>query len=265
MLLEAVAILPEQHVLKGMFRKVQLRPSEQTFHNFQLPSRVYLRFSSLKTTSKLAHVGSTTQTVAAREATRFRKFQQLKNERMVSVELSLRYWVRQDNFWDWAALPITSPVPNEVLLGREHATIQDLQPALNFPFIQRWFCPRRSLPTMPGSHILWDSAEFFANSERLRPDQEGFFSLLESRPFSNFPVFVIEKKCDSCCAIWAATHQSGSKPKRRFEPMSMILLLYAAFAKRVCVCQFICRFPLARPLTRLCDLKGLSLLGWRHP
>ena len=118
MLLEAIAILPEQHVLKGMFRKVQLRPSEQTFHNFQLPSRVYLRFSSLKTTSKLAYVGSTTQTVAAREATRFRKFQQLKNERMVSVELSLRYWFRQDNFWDWAALPITSSIPNEVPLGK---------------------------------------------------------------------------------------------------------------------------------------------------
>ena len=141
MLLEAIAVLPEQHVLKGMFRKVQLRPSEQTFHTFQIPSRVYLRFSSLKTTSKLAYVGSTTQTVAAREATRFRKFQQLKNERMVSVELS------QDNFWDWAALPITPPIPNEFLLGREHATIQDLQPALNFPFIQQWFCPRRGIFT----------------------------------------------------------------------------------------------------------------------
>ena len=81
MLLEAIAVLPEHHVLKGVFRKVQLHPSEQTFQSFQVPSRVYLRFSSLKATAKLTYVGSIAQSVAARKATRFRKFQQLQNER----------------------------------------------------------------------------------------------------------------------------------------------------------------------------------------
>ena len=253
MLLEAIAILPEQHVLKGMFRKVQLRPSEQTFHKFQLPSRVYLWFSSLKTTSKLAYAGNTAQTVAAREATRFRKFQQLKNERMVSVELSLRYWHRQDNFWDWAALPITSQfqtsscwagnMPRYKIFG-----LLSIFRSYNNGFVH---VEAFSGPAMPGSHILWDLAESFANSGRRRPDPEGFFFLPEFRPFSNFPVSVIEKKCGNCCVTWAATPQSGSKLKRRFEPMSIILLLYVAFAKRACVCQFIYRCPRARPLTRL--------------
>ena len=43
-LLEAIAILPQHHVLKGILRKMKAQPDRQTFQSFQIPSRVRLRF-----------------------------------------------------------------------------------------------------------------------------------------------------------------------------------------------------------------------------
>ena len=248
MLLEAIAILPEQHVLKGMFRKVQLRPSEQTFHTFQIPSRVYLRFSSLKTTSKLAYVGSTTQTVAAREATRFRKFQQLKNERMVSVELSLRYWRRQGI---GQRSPSHPQFQTSSCWAGNMPRYRIFSPLSIFRSYNNGFAHvgAFSRPATPGNCILWDLAESLANSGRPRPNPGGFLFLPEFRRFSL--VFVTEKKCGNCFVIWAATRQSGSKPRRRFEPMCTILPLYVVLERRACVCRFIYRCPRARLLNRL--------------
>ena len=39
--------------------------------------------------------------------------------------------------------------PHDLLRGREQALIQTLQPPLNFPFIARWYCPRRGIIRAP--------------------------------------------------------------------------------------------------------------------
>ena len=97
-----------------------------------------------------------------------------------------------------------------------------------------------SRPAMPGNRVLWDLAESFANSGRPRPDPEGFFFLPEFRPFSNFPVFVIEKKLCSlrkesmclpvhlqmsaCKAIDSALRFKGFEPPRLSAPLTIPFL-----------------------------------------
>ena len=46
-------------------------------------------------------------------------------------------------------IPVSDTVASDVLRGREQALIQTLQPPLNFPFIARWFCPRRGIIKPP--------------------------------------------------------------------------------------------------------------------
>ena len=85
----------------------------------------------------------------AREHTRFRKYKQILDDKLVSAELALRYWAHKQNFWDWVAIPVSDSVAPELLRGREQALTQTLQPPLNFPFIARWFCPRKGIIKPP--------------------------------------------------------------------------------------------------------------------
>ena len=69
--------------------------------------------------------------------------------RWKGTELSLRYWAQKENLWDWVSIPVSETVAPELLGGREQALIQTLQPPLNFPFIARWFCPRKGIIKPP--------------------------------------------------------------------------------------------------------------------
>ena len=142
---------PHSHVLNSVFRQLQLFPHDLTFSNFQTPSRVYIRISACKETAKLFYVGSTEQAVHLREATRFRKFKQVQQDKLVSAELCIRYWHKMDNFWDWVTVPVMFRTDPDQLLGAEHALIQTLQPPLNYPYIAQWFSPKRGIV---GSHNL---------------------------------------------------------------------------------------------------------------
>ena len=84
----------------------------------------------------------------AREHTRLHKYKQVLEDKLVSAELSLPYWAQQENFWAWVSIPVSESVAPELLGGREQAPIQTLQP-LNFPFIARWFCPRKGIIKPP--------------------------------------------------------------------------------------------------------------------
>ena len=88
----------------------------------------------------------------SRERKRFRKYKQVLEDKLVSAELSLRYWywAQQENFWAWVSRPVSERVTPELLRGREQALIQTLQPPLNFPFIARWFCPRKGIARKTG-------------------------------------------------------------------------------------------------------------------
>ena len=69
-----------------------------------------------------------------------------------------------------------------------------------------------SRPATPGSHILWDSAEFFANSGRRRPDPEGFFSLPDRlQAIFELPGFRDREE------MWQLLCDLGSNTSVRFE------------------------------------------------
>ena len=73
------------------------------------------------------------QCTMAREHTRFSKHKQVVEEKLVSAEVTLRYWAEKGTFWQWHAVPIFEQVTPALLRGREQALIQTLQPPLNFP------------------------------------------------------------------------------------------------------------------------------------
>ena len=79
------------------------------------------------------------------------KYIQVQQDKLVSDELCLRYWDRDSSFWKWVALPISSAVPPNLLRGREQAMIQTLQPPLMFPFVARWFCPKKGIIRPPNA------------------------------------------------------------------------------------------------------------------
>ena len=68
----------------------------------------------------------------------------------MSAELCSRYWARGWTFWQWVAVPISSAVPSNILREREQAMIQTL---LNFPFIARWFCPKKGIIRPPNASL----------------------------------------------------------------------------------------------------------------
>ena len=108
-------------------------------------------------------------------------------------------------------LSITSSIPNEVLLGREHATIQDLQPDLNFPFIQRWFCPRRGIFTFRNAgkpHTLGLSRVF----RKLRKAQRPGRFLFPPRIQADFRTCFRDRE-----EMWQLLCDLGSNISVRFE------------------------------------------------
>ena len=137
--------LPDLHVLKGVFRATGLQPGFPTFAQFCRQSVLYLRFSPVKRYAKLFYVGSTEGCTSIREASRYRKYKQVQQDKLVSAELCLRYWDRDSTFWEWVAVPISAAVPPNILRGRKQAMTQTLQPLLNFPFIAQWFCPKKGI------------------------------------------------------------------------------------------------------------------------
>ena len=89
---EAFRVLPDTHVLRGVFRALGIVPAYPTFAQFCAEPVLYLRFSPVKKFAKLFYVGSTEKSTTAREHTRYRKYKQVLDEKLVSAELVLRYW-----------------------------------------------------------------------------------------------------------------------------------------------------------------------------
>ena len=148
---EVCTSLSDLHVLKGVFRATGLHPGFPTFAQFCHESVLYLRFSPIKRFAKLYYVGSAEGCTSLREASRYRKFKQVQQDKLVSAELCLRYWARDSTFWQWVAVPISSAVPPSIMRDREQAMTQTLQPPLNFPLIARWFCRKKGIIRPPNA------------------------------------------------------------------------------------------------------------------
>ncbi|OLP78836.1 hypothetical protein AK812_SmicGene40935 [Symbiodinium microadriaticum] len=133
----------------SVFRALGIVPGYPSFQQFSAESVLYLRFSPVKKHAKLFYVGSTEKSVMIREHCRYRKYKLVLEEKLVSAELSIRFWAHHRNFWNWCIIPVTDVVSHDLLRGREQALIQTLQPPLNFPFIARWFCPSRGIIKPP--------------------------------------------------------------------------------------------------------------------
>ena len=51
----------------------------------------------------------------AREHTRYRKYKQVLDDKLVSAaELALRYWAQKENFWEWVAIPVSESVASDL-------------------------------------------------------------------------------------------------------------------------------------------------------
>ena len=142
MLLEAAVRFSATHFGNGILRKLEVHSQGMTFENFFRPSRVYVRFSSRKEIANYVYIGSTSQTICQRERTRFRKFQQVQQDKLVSAELAVRFWALKDNFWGWCIVPAGPSISQDQLMGTERAMIQMLHPKLKYPFVSTWLSPQ---------------------------------------------------------------------------------------------------------------------------
>ena len=88
---EVLTSLPDLHVLKGVFRATGLQRGIPTFAQFCRQSVLYLRCSPLKRIAKLYYVGSAEGCTSIREASRYRKYKQVQQDKLVSAELCLCY------------------------------------------------------------------------------------------------------------------------------------------------------------------------------
>eukprot|EP00959_Pyramimonas_sp_CCMP1952_P180838 3781667-Pyramimonas_sp.AAC.1 len=91
-----------------------------------------------------AYVGMCTNSVAAREASRVRKFRQVG---MVHVEPAIKWWRKTGSFFEFA------PVVFRLFRDRLDAAVAEMllqteaQPELNAPRVRRWL--GRERPALP--------------------------------------------------------------------------------------------------------------------
>ena len=111
------------------------------------PAAVYIRFTHVSNFQVKFYIGSATHSVLDREHSRFRKYLQLTHERLVQAELSLRFWRDHDNLFVWSPIPLYTE--RNDFRALELALIQKWQPRLNFPFICRFYHPRKGLLKSP--------------------------------------------------------------------------------------------------------------------
>ena len=163
----------------------------------------YLRFSHHTNFLPKFYVGSTEQSVLDREYNRYRKFLQLRHDRLVLSEVALRYWEQNDNLFQWSPIPINTDPHN--FRAFELALIQEWQPPLNFPFINQFYHPRKGLLRRAplaqtqqfGFRRLWRQARWKTTSSQVR-------RALHSPTFQ------------SRLQSWTTLHHLGSNTKRRY-------------------------------------------------
>ena len=83
------------------------------------------------------YIGSTSISIPKREYNRHAKRKQLHNNHPISAELSLRYWHSKNNLHHYSTIYLSHHDTDDQAWTYEHLHIQDWQPTLNWPYIQR--------------------------------------------------------------------------------------------------------------------------------
>ena len=83
------------------------------------------------------YIGSTSIGIPKREYNRHAKLKQLHNNHPISAELSLRYWHSQNTLHQYSTIYLSHHDTYDQAWTYEHLRIQDWQPTLNWPYIQR--------------------------------------------------------------------------------------------------------------------------------
>ena len=165
----------------------------------------YLRFSHYTNFLPKFYVGSTEQNVLTREYNRYRKFLQLKSDRLVLCEVALRYWETFDNLFIWSPIPLRTDPAN--FRAFETSLIQEWQPPLNFPFINQFYHPRKGLlrraplsqTTQFGLRRLWRQSRWTTTAAKIKKTLQG-------------PTFRSRLKS------WTMIHDLGSNQKELQHP-----------------------------------------------
>ena len=179
----------------------QLSLLSQSFHSSQA---VYIRFSHITNFQPKFYIGSTSSTVLDREHTRFRKFLQVQQQKLVLAEVALRFWHRFDNFWMWSILPLFTN--NSNFWALEQALIQVWQPRLNTPFIYQFFnCKKGLIAQRPfcsshqfGTFSLWRKLRWTSTPKRIRAT-------------------LYSKKFHDRTALWEVIQHLGTNSLKRFQ------------------------------------------------
>ena len=170
---------------------------------------VYLRFTHISNMQPKFYVGSAMHHTLDREYSRFRKFSQLTNERLVLAELALRYWRDHDNLFAWAPIPLFIERSDYRCL--ELALIQEWQPRLNYPFICQFYHPKKGLlkKTILRSNSRFGLATLWRRA-RHKFTPQVIKTILASERFQNGLEF------------WNIIHALGSNTKARFEQTKIL-------------------------------------------
>ena len=171
---------------------------------FFQPDAVYIRFTHVSNLQPKFYIGSASHGVLHREHSRFRKFLQLQNDRLVQAELSLRFWQDHNNLFIWCPLPLFTG--RNDFRAMELALIQEWQPKLNFPFICQFHHPRKGLLKKPqmnmnaqfGLATLWRRARHRFTPKTVKD-------------------IILSERFQNRLTMWKLIHSLGSNTLSRFE------------------------------------------------
>ena len=137
--------------LKAKFKNISLHPSKYTFSFFSHSNITYVRLPisfpqhqqmqprHFKVDSKHIYIGSTKEGLPKREWNRISKYKQVTQEQLVHVEPAIRYWARNNTFYQHTVLVLSAHDTYQQAWCFEHLLIQRWQPHLNYPHILRHF------------------------------------------------------------------------------------------------------------------------------
>ena len=128
-----------------------------------------------------------------------------------NAELAVRWWAHFDVFHFYTSVPIHIAVPATDLFATEQFYIQELQPSLNFGFIERHFRPRTG---------------FIRQLDFSQSRHMGFATISRKRRRLRLPIALqqafLAKRMSNRLDLWRLLGDLGSNTLRRFDAIRYI-------------------------------------------
>ena len=216
LLVRSKRIVRQLQIWRDRFQQCGVSPETYQGKVFAMPHVVYVRVPMLAVTRKglvsstlhvgdrqkaiqksLFYVGSTTITLAHRDADRYRKFKQLFTTHAVQAEPSIRYWFHRGVFFDYVSLVLFPCSCAKNVRICENVFLQMWRPGLNYPqtnklVFQSWGVKQTSLmkkhdfaPQRIGKRL------FLKLRRRMRHVQQHFLSTPARKTFSREEAWMI--------------------------------------------------------------------------